>query len=140
MHDSLQLLLEAQDSEIEGIGSDVAPRTEPEQDFLSNIINTLNDAHQTDFTQEDKVDVETIYRKVCQHEELRKVIKADNTETNKIRKFDDVIDEILLSFVNSKLELYKKLSKLTNPEVNADLKRQLYQAYLEQSPSSLDST
>ncbi|MXV75243.1 type I restriction endonuclease subunit R [Candidatus Poribacteria bacterium] len=140
MHDSLQLLLEAQDSEVEGIGSDVAPRREPEQDFLSNIINTLNDAHQTDFTQEDKVDVDTIYRKVCQHEELRKVINADNTETNKIRKFDDVIDEILLSFVNSKLELYKKLSKLTNPEVNADLKHQLYQAYLEQSPSSLDST
>ncbi len=140
MHDSLQLLLEAQDSEVEAIGSDVAPRREPEQDFLSNIINALNDAYQTDFTPEDKVDVETIYRKVCQHEALRQVIKADNTETNKIRKFDDVIDEILLSFVNSKLELYKKLSKLTNPEVNADLKRQLYQAYLEQSPSNLDST
>ncbi|MCY3741486.1 MAG: DEAD/DEAH box helicase family protein [Candidatus Poribacteria bacterium] len=136
MHDSLQLLLEAQDSEVAGIGSDVAPRTEPEQDFLSNIINALNDAYQTDFTPEDKVDVETIYRKVCQHEELRKVIKADNTETNKIRKFDDVIDEILLSFVNSKLELYKKLSKLTNPEVNADLKRQLYQVYREQSSAA----
>ena len=49
-HESLHLSLEEWDSEIEGIGSDVAPRTEPEQDFLSNIIDTLNDAHQTDFT------------------------------------------------------------------------------------------
>ncbi|MYG09076.1 type I restriction endonuclease subunit R, partial [Candidatus Poribacteria bacterium] len=114
-HENLQLSLEERDSKVEGFGGDVVPRREPEQDFLSNIINVLNDAHQTDFTPEDKVDVETIYRKVCQHEELRQVIKADNTETNKIRKFDDVIDEILLSFVNSKLELYKKLSKLTNP-------------------------
>ena len=36
----------------------------------------------------------------------------------------------------SKLELYTKLSKSSNPEVNTDLKRQLYQAYLEQSSSN----
>ncbi len=88
---------------------------------------------------EDKVNIENIYQKVCQHEELRQVIKANNTETNKKRKFDDVIDEILLDFVNSKLELYKKLSKLSQPKINADLKRQLYQAYLEQPSSHLDS-
>ena len=73
-------------------------------------------------------------------EELRQVIEGDNTETNKRYEFDRGIDKILLGFVNSKLELFKKLSKSTNPEVNADLKRQLYQAYLEQSPSNLDST
>ena len=132
-HENLQLALEAQDSEIEGIGGDVVPHKDPEQDFLSNIIQALNKTYQTDFTPEDKVDVETIYRKVCQHEGLRKVIKADNSETNKKRKFDDVIDEILLGFVNSKLELYTKLMK---PEIKTDLKRQLYQAYLEQSPAS----
>ena len=125
--DSLQLSLEASDSEVEGIGSDVAIMREPERDFLSNIIQTLNDAYQTDFTAEDKVDIATIHQKVHENEELRQVINGDNSETNKRRKFDDVIDEILLNFVNSKLELYTKLSK---PEINADLKRQLYQAYL----------
>ena len=125
-HDSLQLSLEAEDSEVEGIGSDVATIRDPEQDFLSNIINALNDAHQTDFTTEDKVDIVTINQKVHDHEELRQVIEGDNTETNKRYKFDQVIDEILLDFVNSKLELYTKLSK---PDVNEDLKRQLYQAY-----------
>ncbi|MDE0685391.1 MAG: hypothetical protein OXI63_20880, partial [Candidatus Poribacteria bacterium] len=61
-------------------------------------------------------------------------IEGDNTETNKRYKFDQVFDEILLSFVNSKFDRYTKLSK---PEINADLKHQLYQAYLEQlsSPS-----
>ena len=76
----------------------------------------------------DKVDIVTINQKVHDHEELRQVIEGDNTETNKRYKFDQVIDEILLDFVNSKLELYTKLSK---PEVNADLKRELYQAYRE---------
>ena len=132
-HDSLQLSLEAEDSEVAGIGSDVATIREPDQDFLSSIINALNEAYQTDFTLEDKVDIETIHRKVHADEVLRQVIEGDNTETNKQYKFNEVIDEILLDFVNSKLELYTKLSK---PEVNADLKRELYQAYLDQPPLS----
>ena len=127
-HDSLQLSLEAQDSEVEGIGSDVRTIRDPETDLLSIIIQALNDAYQTDFTPEDKVDIATIHQKVHENEELRQVIEGDNTETNKRYKFEQVIDEILLDFVNSKLELYTKLSK---PEVNADLKRQLYQAYCE---------
>ena len=133
-YDSLQLSLKAADSEVTGIGSDVAIMREPEQDFLSNIIQVLNAAYQTDFTTEDKVDIATIHQRVHKNETLRQVINGDNSETNKRRKFDDVIDEILLDFVNSKLELYTKLSK---PEINADLKRQLYQAYLEQSSSAV---
>ena len=132
-HDSLQLSLEAENSEVEGIGGDVATIRDPEQDFLSNIIDALNDAYQTDFTLEDKVDIETINQKVHDHEELRQVIEGDNTETNKKYKFNQVIDEILLDFVNSKLDLYTKLSK---PDVNEDLKRQLYQAYRQESPLS----
>ena len=131
-HDSLQLSLEAEDSEVEGIGSDVATIREPEQDFLSNIINALNNAYQTDFTTEDKVDIATLHQKVHENEELRQVIEGDNTETNKRYKFDQVINDILLDFVNSKLELYTKLSK---PEINADLKQHLYRAYLQQLSS-----
>ena len=129
MHESLRLSLEETDSEIEGFGSEVVTRSEPEQDFLSSIIHALNSAHQTDFTSEDKVDLATIHQRVHENVELRQVIDGDNSESNKRYKFDQVVEDILLSFVNSKLELYKKLSQ---PEVNADLKRQLYRAYLAQ--------
>ena len=132
-HEELQLSLEAEDSEVEGIRSEVAPMRDPEQDFLSNIIENLNNAHQTHFTPEDKVDIATIRRKVKENEELRQVIEGDNTETNKRYKFDQVVEDILLGFVNSKLELFTKLSQ---PEVKADLKRQLYQTYCEQSSST----
>ena len=133
-HDRLQLPLEATDSEVEGMGSDVAIIREPEQDFLSNIVDALNTAYQTDFTTEDKVDIETIHQKVHENEELRQVMEGDNTETNKRYKFEQVINEILLDFVNSKLELYTKLSK---PEINADLKQHLYRAYLDQPSSAV---
>ena len=91
-HDRLQLPLEATDSEVEGIGSDVAIIREPEQDFLSNIVDALNTAYQTDFTTEDKVDIETIHQKVHENEELRQVMEGDNTETNKRYKFEQVIN------------------------------------------------
>ena len=132
IHDSLQLSLEERDSEVEGIGSDVAPRRDPEQDFLSNIIDVLNDAHQTDFTPEDRVDLANMHQKMHENEELRQVIEGDNSESNKRYKFDEVFDAILLGFVNSKLDLYKKLSQ---PEIKADLKRHLYREYQEQSSS-----
>ena len=129
IHEKLQIPLESKNSEVPGIGGDVATVRDPEQDFLSNIIDALNDAYQTDFTAEDKVDIATIHRKVHANKELRQVINGDNSETNKRRKFDDVIDDILLDFVSSKLDLYNKLAK---SEINADLKQRLYQAYLEQ--------
>ena len=90
--------LKREDSEVEGIGSGVAIIRDPEQDYLSNIINALNDAYQTDFTTEDKVDIATISQKVHENEELRQVIEGDNTETNKRYKFEQVVDDILLGF------------------------------------------
>ncbi|MYH79497.1 type I restriction endonuclease subunit R [Candidatus Poribacteria bacterium] len=131
-HENLQLSLEEGDSKVEGFSGDVVPRKDPEQDFLSNILDALNSAYHIDFTPEDKVDIQTIHRKVHENEELRQVIEGDNSETNKRYKFDQVVEDILLDFVNNKLELYTKLSK---PEINADLKQRLYQAYLEQSSS-----
>ena len=133
-HENQQLSLEATDSEVEGIGSDTGTFREPEQDFLSNIINALNEVYQTGITAEDKVDLETINQKVLDHEELRQVIEGDNSESNKKYKFEQVFDEILLSLVNSRLELFTKLSK---PEINADLKQRLYQEYRQQSYSTM---
>ena len=135
-HDSLQLSLEKEDSELPGIGSDVGTLRQPEQDFLSNIIQALNDAYQTDFTTEDKLDLDNIYQKLRRHAGLRQVIEGNNSETNKRYKFDDVLDEILLGFVNDKIELFNKLSKSSQPEVNARLKQDLYRVYLEQLSSN----
>ncbi len=135
IHDSQQLYLDPGDSEVLGIGGDGSTIRDPEQDMLSNIIRTLNDTYQTDFTEEDKVDIETIRRKVHADESLQQVIQGDNTDGNKRYKFNQVFDAILLEFVQDKLHLYNKLTKR---EVNSDLKRLLYQDYRPPSaPSSL---
>ena len=132
VHKDLELKLESEDSELDGIGDGVTIIADPEVDLLSSIIQALNDAHQTDFTEEDKVDIDTIRRRVNEHEELRQVMEADNTESNRHHKFGQVLDTILLDFVNNKVELYNKLSR---PEVKAYLLNRLYHAYRERSSS-----
>ena len=134
IHDSQQLYLDPGDSEVLGIGGDGSTIRDPEQDMLSNIIRTLNDTYQTDFTEEDKVDIETIRRKVHADESLQQVIQGDNTDGNKRYKFNQVFDAILLEFVQDKLHLYNKLTKR---EVNDDLKRLLYQDYRQPSAPSV---
>ena len=134
IHDSQQLYLDPGDSEVPGIGGDVPIIKDPTQDLLSIIIQTLNDTYQTDFTEEDKVDIETIRRKVHADESLQQVIQGDNTDGNKRYKFNQVFDAILLEFVQDKLHLYNKLTKR---EVNSDLKRLLYQDYRQPSAPSV---
>ena len=126
VHRDLQLKLESEDSELSGIGSGEGTIADSEEDLLSNILRALNDAHQADFTEEDKVDIATIHRKVSENESLRQVMEGDNTESNRHYKFGQVLDTILLDFVNNKVELFNKLSK---PEVKEYLKSRLYRAY-----------
>ena len=132
VHKDRQLKLESEDSELDGIGSGTPIIVDPDEDLLSNIIQALNNAHQTDFTEEDKVDIAAIHRKVGENEELRQVMDGDNSERNKHYKFGQVLDTILLDFVNNKVELYNKLSR---PEIKDYLKSRLYSAYRE-TPSS----
>ncbi len=46
--------------------------------------------------------------------------EADNNEQDKESKSDTVIDELLNEFLNTKIELYKKLSE---PQVKSHIKR-----------------
>ncbi len=135
-YESLQIPLEPEDTEVDGISSGVGTISEPELEFLSNLIKSLNDAHQTDFTDEDKVDIQTIQQKVNENEELRQVFEGNNTEENKKYKFDEVFEVILLELVNNRLELYNKLSE---PEINESIKKLLYGAYRDQMSTTLQT-
>jgi len=51
---------------------------------------------------------------------------SDNTLANMKYKFDKVVDDLLLGFVNDKIELYKKL---TDPKVNNLFKHKWFEGY-----------
>jgi type I restriction enzyme R subunit len=104
--------------------------TEDEKDLLSNIIKTLNDTYGLELTEDDKIDIGRMQEKLKEREDLRSVMTSINTRENMKYKFDKVIDELLLDFVHTKLDLYKKLS---DPKVNPMFKSKWFEGYLRES-------
>ncbi|MCC8115249.1 MAG: DEAD/DEAH box helicase family protein [Bacteroidales bacterium] len=107
-----KIALESNDSEEKGMGS--GRTTVPPQDdyeFLSVIIKTLNDMFGLDLTEDDKVDIQRLREKVTSNEELLLYFNSDNSRDNIRDRFNEEVDNELLEFINSKLELYNKLTE-----------------------------
>ena len=91
-------------------GNSAAP-TEDEQDFLSNIIKTLNETYGLNLSDADRQDFETMQEKVEADTELQTFFNPANSKENIRDKFNEKLDTALLDFINTKLELYNKLSE-----------------------------
>ena len=118
--------LAKENGEVKPIGTETRGSYQEELDFLSNIIKALNDVYGANLTDEDKVELAKMRDKVNAHRELIEARNSDNTEANVRYKFEKVLDDILLDFVNNKLDLYKKL---TDAQVNAFLKQRWFQEF-----------
>ncbi len=106
-----------------------SPHPEDEKDFLSNIIKTINEVYGFDATKEEKDDIENIMEKVRSDEELQSVMEGNNSRESMKYKFEKTVDEIILSFVNTKLDLY---NKLTDNKINKYIKETFFETYLRQ--------
>ena len=127
--------LEDEDGTVPVITAGTHHATEDEKDLLSNIVQTLNDTYGTDLTEEDKVDIESIQRKLNADEELQAVVNANNTRENIKIKFDSVVDSLILKFVHNKLGLYKKLSE---PKVNTMFKNKWFEGFYRENVAGSD--
>lgn len=84
---------------------------EPEMDFLSNIIKQLNNTFGLELTEDDRVDIQKMKEHVMANEELMSFFNKDNTRDNIQEKFFEEVDNELMTFINTKLELYNKLTE-----------------------------
>ncbi len=116
--------LEKEQGTVPGFGDGSLYSLEDEKDLLSHIITTLNETYGINLTEDDKVDMQRIRTRLEADESLRAALTADNPRDAKIYKFNQVLDRLLLEFVHTKLDLYKKL---TEPKVNEMLKRQWFE-------------
>lgn len=91
-----------------------------EMEWLTKIIKVLNETYGLDLKQEDKVEFERMKTNIYANEELMSFFNQDNTKANIQDKFNEEIDNELLNFINTKLELY---NKLTEDKVNLMFKR-----------------
>lgn len=97
---------------------------EDERDILSQIIQRINEIYGDHITDEDKIDLENMKKRVSTNEELKEVLTSDNSETNKRHKFDEVMTSILLSYVNNRLDFYNKME---DPKIKNFISDLLYQ-------------
>ena len=107
-----KMAMEHNDSEEQGMSAGrVIAQPQEDNEYLSVIIKTLNDTFGLDLTEEDKVDIRRMRERLSNNEELLEFFNPDNSRDNIREKFDEEVDNELLDFINSKLELYNKLSE-----------------------------
>jgi len=123
---SIELVKEDGEVKTPGLGGE---KPVEELEFLTEIIKTLNETYGANLTEEDKVDIEFIKSKLEENQELKAYINPKNTLENIKKKFDDIVDDLLLDFVNNKFELYKKL---TDPQINSTFKRKWFDRTIQQ--------
>jgi len=129
MFHEIEIPLEPEDGGTKGITTGTGKLIGDETDLLSNIIQNLNDVYSLELNEDDKIDFERMHEKIDENAELRAVMNPSNTKENIRIKFNQIVDEILLEFVHTKLELYKKL---TDPKVNPTLKNRWFEGYYKQ--------
>lgn len=105
--------------------------SEDEKDFLSAIVQRVNDAYGIDFEDEDRVTLEEFRLKVFQSPAIEQVHRGDNSPINKRKKFMDESNSVLLDFVNERLTFYKLLDG--NPEMKRTLMGMMYEEYLSEN-------
>ena len=71
----------------------------------------MNDTFGIDLTEEDRVDLQRMRERLTSKEELLQFFNPDNSRDNIRARFDEEVDNELLEFINSKLELYNKLTE-----------------------------
>lgn len=120
--------LESEDGELEPLSTEVGGITEEPVDWISHIIEVLNESFGSDLTDDDKINLNKIHKNIMEDEELRKVHFGDNTESNKRYVFNKVFDKLLQGLVDESLGFYKKLSE---PKRNQYVKERLFRHYTE---------
>ena len=105
------LPLESRDNMMQGMRPAATNSTQTdEEEWVSKITQTLNDTFGLNLTEEDRVELQRLQAKVQSNEELLGYFNPNNSRDDVRDKFYDTIDAEFLEFINTKLELYNKLT------------------------------
>lgn len=115
------LQLTSADGEVQGMmPGGTGGKVEDDLDFLSKIIKVLNDTFGLELTEEDKVEFNRMKDSVYTNDELMSFFNKNNSKDNIQDKFNEVVDDELLNFIDRKLDFY---NKMTEDKVNLLFKK-----------------
>ena len=73
-----------------------------EYDFLSEIINQVNNVYGITLTEEDRLDLSRLTKRLVQNDEIDKYMGGNNSEDNKKNFFREQFDGMMVDYINEK--------------------------------------
>ncbi len=114
--------LEAVDGVMEPLSTEEGGSGREEQtDMLSEIIKVLNDTYGINLTDEHKLHIQNVAKRLEQNEAVHQSFAGDNSESNRKYIFEKALDDIFLSYVNDHFEFYKKITQGKQKDVVKEL-------------------
>ena len=103
---------------------------EPTYDFLSEIINQVNNTYGVNLTEADKLDLSRLNRMLIENPKLKIYMNGNNTEDNKLNHFAKQFEVMLIDHINERFDFYKKLDD--NPSMKRLIIQRMYKHYQNQ--------
>ena len=83
-----------------------------------------------DLSVDERDDIDRLQKKLRENQELRKLMTSTSALGKMKFKFDKVVDDLLLDFIGTRLDLY---IRLTEPEANMFFKSKLFENFRRQA-------
>ena len=107
---------------------------EPEYDFLSEIINQVNNTYGVNLTEEDRLDLSRLSKRLIDDPEVEKYMNGNNTEDNKRNFFKQQFEGMMIDYINERFDFYKKMDD--NPSMKNLIFQMMYKNYQTQRVQS----
>jgi type I restriction enzyme R subunit len=95
-------------------------------ELLSTIINKLNETFGSGLTEEHRIHLNNVYKRLSEDENLQKVMQGDNSETNKRKYWDEMMSKLFLEYVNDNFDFYRTVE---SPEKKPLISDVMYRHY-----------
>ena len=118
-----------EDATLNSPGFETTGVQEPEYDLLSEIIKQANKIYGANLTEEDKLDLSRLNKRLVEDSKVRKYMSGNSTEDNKQNFFKKQFESAMGKFVKERFEFYKKMAD--NPEVKNHIFKMMYKDYME---------
>ncbi len=95
-------------------------------ELLSTIINKLNDTFGSGLTEEHRLHLNNVYKRISTDPNVIKVMEGDNSESNKKQYWDEMLSKLFLDYVNDNFDFYRTVE---SPEKKPLISDVMYKHY-----------
>ena len=100
---------------------------DPIHDLLSEIINQVNNTYGVNLTDEDRIDLSRLKKRLVDNPEIEKYMTGNNSDENKRNYFKQQFEDLMVDYVNERFDFYKKMDD--NPSMKNLIFQLIYSDY-----------